>query len=64
MREQFKLKNEYIELIKLLKVTGLCQTGGMGKMMVEDGAITVDGKIEFRKRNKIRKGSIVKFIFA
>lgn len=53
---EFTISGEYIELNKLLKATGLCGTGGMAKMVIEDGLVTVDGKIEYRKRCKIRNG--------
>ncbi len=57
----FKLDDEYIELIKLLKRTGLCSTGGMAKIAVDEGYVKVDGEVEFRKRCKIRKGQKVEF---
>jgi ribosome-associated protein len=59
--KQFPLQGEYIELIQLLKVTGLCSTGGMAKMVVEDGLVKVDGAVELRKRCKIRQGQKVEF---
>lgn len=59
--EKFPLKGEYIELIQLLKATGLCSTGGMAKMVVEDGLVKVDGAVETRKRCKIRQGQKVEF---
>ena len=58
---KFKLENEYIELNKLLKVTGLCATGGMAKAVINDGLVTVDDIKEFRKRCKIRKGQKIEF---
>lgn len=61
MRTRFKLEDEYIELIKLLKVTGLCDSGGMAKVATGDGAVKVDGVVELRKRRKIRKGQTVEF---
>ncbi len=61
MTEQFEIKGEYIELMKLLKASGLCDTGGMAKLVIEDGLVYVDGKIEFRKRCKVRKGQKVIF---
>jgi len=61
MTEQFKIKGEYIELIKLLKASGLCDTGGMAKLVIEDGLVSVNGKLEFRKRCKVRKGQKVIF---
>ena len=56
---EFPLTEEYIELIKLLKVTGLADTGGMAKTLVDNRQIRVDGHVECRKRCKIRKGQIV-----
>ena len=58
---KFKLENGYIELNKLLKVTGSCATGGMAKIVINEGCVIVDGKPEFRKRCKIKKGQIVEF---
>ena len=59
--KQFPLQGEYIELIQMLKATGLCSTGGMAKMVVEDGLVKVDGAVEMRKRCKIRQGQKVEF---
>lgn len=58
---KYKLENEYIELIKLLKVTGLCSTGGMAKIVTDEGHVKVDGEIEYRKRKKIKKGQYIEF---
>ena len=58
---KFRLENEYIELNKLLKATGLCMTGGIANITIEQGQVKVDGKPEFRKRCKIRKGQVVEF---
>lgn len=58
--EEFKLeKNEFIELNDLIKITGMCASGGMAKIMISEGRVTVDGKIETRRRCKIRSGQIV-----
>lgn len=57
----FKLEQDYIELIKLLKLTDLCSTGGEAKMVVESGYVTVDGEVEERKRRKLRQGMVVEF---
>jgi ribosome-associated protein len=59
---QFLLQgSEFIELNNLLKVTGLCDSGGMAKQLIADGQVSVDGKIELRKRCKIRKGQVVEY---
>ena len=58
---EFELNGDYIELIKLLKVTGLCQTGGEAKSVVSEELVKVDGAIETRKKRKVRKGQLVEF---
>ena len=59
MIQKFKLESEYIELSKLLKVTGLCDSGGMAKVAIVEGQVKVDGSVELRKGRKIRKGQVV-----
>lgn len=61
MDEIFQLDSDYIELIKLLKVTGLCATGGEAKRVTAEGQVQVNGATELRKRCKIRKGQMVQF---
>lgn len=58
---EFKLDNEYIELIKLLKACGIAETGGMAKQMVEEGLVKCNGLVEDRKRLKVKKGDLVEF---
>ena len=53
--------HDYIELHSLLKVTGLCESGGIAKLLIADGLVKVDGDLELRKRCKIRTGQIVEF---
>jgi len=60
--EIFKIeKEEYIELHDLLKVTGICSTGGAAKIAITEGLVTVDGTVEQRKRCKIRKGQTIEY---
>jgi ribosome-associated protein len=59
--ETFEIKGDYIELIKLLKAANLCESGGIAKMLVEDGIIQVNGNTEYRKRCKLRPGDKVVF---
>jgi ribosome-associated protein len=57
--KEYKLKEEYIELIKLLKLTRVAATGGHAKLLVEDGEVQLNGQVEFRKRAKLRAGDVV-----
>ena len=57
---KFRLEgSEYIELIKLLKVTNICGSGGEAKHVVNEGEVKLNGEIESRKRAKIRTGDKV-----
>lgn len=55
----FELSGEFVELNQLLKLVGLCDSGGAGKVMVASGVVKVDGKKELRKTAKIRAGQRV-----
>ena len=55
----FDLAGEFVELNQLLKLAGLCDSGGAGKNMVASGVVSVDGKKELRKTAKIRTGQVV-----
>ncbi len=56
---EFKLNGEFIELNQLLKMVGVCDSGGAGKVLVAEGVVSVDGHVELRKTCKIRVGSVV-----
>ncbi|CAN5842347.1 RNA-binding S4 domain-containing protein [soil metagenome] len=55
----FTVDGDYVELNQLLKLVGLCDSGGAGKVMVAKGGVKVDGKQELRKTAKIRAGQVV-----
>ncbi len=59
-RIDFALDGEYVELNQLLKLAGLCDSGGAGKQVVASGAVHVDGAVELRKTCKIRAGQRVR----
>jgi len=56
---EFQLNGEYVELNQLLKMVGLCDSGGAGKAIVAAGVVCVDGQLELRKTAKIRAGALV-----
>jgi ribosome-associated protein len=56
---EFQLRGEFVELNQLLKLSGVCDSGGAGKALVAEGVVSVDGKVELRKTAKIRAGSVV-----
>ncbi len=52
---------EFIELMKLLKYEGLVDTGSDAKMCIDSGEVFVNGRQEFRRRNKLKAGDKVEF---
>jgi ribosome-associated protein len=56
---EFQLNAEFVELNQLLKLSGVCDSGGMGKQLVAAGEVSVDGALELRKTAKIRAGQVV-----
>lgn len=56
---EFKIADEYIELIKLLKATQVAENGGMAKILVENGEVLRNGEVETRKRAKILPGETI-----
>ena len=56
---EFKLRGEYVALCDLLKLVGVVDSGGQGKLMIANGDVSVDGHVESRKTAKIRAGQTV-----
>jgi len=56
---RFTLRGDHVELNQLLKLAGLCDSGGAGKMLVASGKVKVDGQTELRKTCKVRAGQTV-----
>jgi len=52
----YHLKDEYIELHKLIKFLDLVDSGADAKMIVAEGNVYRNGEQELRKRAKIRVG--------
>ncbi|MFK5913148.1 MAG: RNA-binding S4 domain-containing protein [Woeseiaceae bacterium] len=60
MRE-IEITTEPVELYKILKFEGLASSGGEAKLVIEQGLVRVNGKIETRKRKKILSGDVIEF---
>lgn len=61
MSISFTVRGDHIQLDQLLKALGLVGSGGAAHAMVEAGEVQVDGKVESRKRAKLRPGQQVRF---
>lgn len=58
----FAVRGDYIQLDQLLKACGLVITGGEAHQVVNAGAVKVNGKVETRKRAKLRAGQRVRLV--
>jgi ribosome-associated protein len=56
---KFKIEGDYIELIQLLKVLGIAETGGHAKFIVDEGVVLRNGEPEYRKRAKLIPGDAI-----
>lgn len=59
--EKFSLSEEYIQLNQLLKAMMWCSNGAEANNMIDNGLVKVNGEVELRRRNKIKKGFKVSF---
>lgn len=57
----FPVRGDHIQLDQLLKATGLCPSGGHAHAEIEAGRVLVDGRVETRKRAKLRPGQVVAY---
>lgn len=55
------ITTEPVELYKILKFEGMASSGGEAKLVIEQGQVLVNGKVETRKRKKIVAGDIIEF---
>jgi len=56
-----ELKEEFVELYKILKFEGLVDSGGIAKQIIADGQVIVNGLVETRKRKKISAGDKIEY---
>jgi len=56
-----EISTQPIELYKILKFEGLVASGGEAKLVIADGLVLVNGKVETQKRKKIVADDIIEF---
>jgi ribosome-associated protein len=56
---QVTVREVPIELCQFIKFGGLAESGGAAKQLVAEGAVTVNGEKESRKRRKLAAGDKV-----
>lgn len=56
--EVIKIDTEFIKLQDLLKYSGLCETGGQAKILIQDGYVKVNGEVCTMRGKKMRSGDV------
>ncbi len=54
-----EITTEFIRLQDLLKFEGLCETGGMAKVRIQEGEVLVNGEVCTMRGKKLRSGDSV-----
>ena len=57
--EEITIKDDFIKLGQALKRAELAGSGVDAKFMIEDGIVSVNGKVELRRGRKVRPGDVV-----
>ena len=58
--ETITITTEYIKLQDLLKLAGVVYTGGEAKVLIQEGAVTVNGEVCTQRGKKLRPGDTVR----
>ena len=59
--EKIKIDSEFIKLQDLLKLGGAVDTGGMAKVVIQNGEVEVNGEICTMRGKKMRSGYFAVF---
>lgn len=58
-KETVEIRTEFITMDKLLKFSGVADTGGQAFLMVEDGVVRLNGRLVTEKRKKVHPSDVV-----
>ena len=59
--ETIQINTEFIKLDSFLKLTNLCESGGLAKTLIQEGEVMVNGEVETRRGKKLYKGDKISF---
>jgi len=55
------IRDDYIELYKILKIENMAASGGEAKFFISEGLVRVNGQVDTRKRRKTVPGEVVEY---
>lgn len=59
--ETIEIHTEFIRLDALLKLTGLVDTGGQAKFVIQNGEVSVNGETCMMRGKKLRPGDTASY---
>ncbi len=59
--KEVKIKEEFIRLDSLMKLSDLVATGGHAKILIQDGEVKVNGSVCTMRGKKMRNGDFLEF---
>ena len=59
--EKIAIDSEFIRLQDLLKLSGACATGGMAKIVIQNGEVLVNGEVCLMRGKKLRPGDTAQY---
>ena len=59
--ERIKVEGEFIKLQDAIKFSGLCETGGHAKVVIQNGEVKVNGEVCTMRGKKLRTGDTAEF---
>ena len=57
--EEIEIRGDVIRLGQLLKLAGIAESGADAKLLLADGAVTVNGEVETRRGRQLAPGDVV-----
>lgn len=61
MIEVIKINEEFIRLDSLMKFSGLCNSGGRAKFLIQGGEVKLNGEVCTMRGKKIRPGDRIEY---
>ena len=59
--EIITISEEYIRLDNLMKYSGLCNSGGRAKYLIQNGEVKLNGEVCTMRGKKIRSGDMIEY---
>ena len=59
--EKVIIRDDFIKLGQAMKLAGMVGSGVDAKMLIQDGQVEVNGKVEYQRGKKLHEGDVISF---